>query len=211
MKIAGIVLSAGRSTRMGRPKFAVTLRGATLLVRCLDSLATASTAPLVVVARAGDQDAIATASVPHRPALTINPDPDRGMLSSVHAGLSAAGVGRPGEAGATWAFVLPIDCPGVTPSTCALLSAAVRGTEAAAAVPEHRGRRGHPVLLGSEVARSIQATVEAEDGGTLAQVLAEFGDRVRVVPVDDEAVTDNVNRPGDVERLRERLQEEDDR
>lgn len=202
------MLSAGRSSRMGRPKFGVDLPGGTLLAGCLHALHEAGAAPLVVVGRAGDEQALLAAAAPHAPDLAINPDPDRGMLSSVDAGLRAVRAAWSGPS-EPWSFVLPVDCPRVRPATCALLLAAVRGTEAAAALPEHRGRRGHPVLLGPDVARSIEAAVEAGAELTLAQVLAEFGERVRVVPVADAAVTDNVNRPGDVQRLRERLQEED--
>ncbi len=195
---------------MGQPKFAIDLRGRTLLRRCLDTLAAGGASPILVVGRTDSAAALALAAGPDV-IVAINPDPDRGMLSSVHAGLRTAADNPSAPAGDLWCYVLPVDCPAVLASTCALLSAAVHGTEAAAAIPEHRGRRGHPVLLGPEVARSVREAVEADGGGTLAQVLAAFGERVCVVPVDDSAVTDNVNRPGDVQRLRERLQEEDGR
>jgi len=62
-------------------------------------------------------------------------------------------------------------------------------------------------LLGPDVAQAIRASVDRGAGETLAGVLEAFGARVLIVPVGDLAVVDNVNRPGDVERLRARLQE----
>ena len=202
MKIAAVVLSAGRSVRMGRPKSSVDLLGETLLSRGLGALFRAGADPLIVVGRPGDDETLRRAGAGHRFAIAHNPKADRGMLSSVDVGMRAAR-----EAGARWAWVLPVDCPAVRATTCALLADAVRGTETAAAVPEHDGRRGHPVLLGPDVAQAIRASVDRGAGETLAGVLEAFGARVLIVPVGDLAVVDNVNRPGDVERLRARLQE----
>ena len=191
---------------MGEAKASVKLAGRTLLQRCLDALKAAGASSLVVVGRPGGAPALRTAAPDHGFTVAINPDPGRGMLSSVDAGLRAASA-----ANGTWAWLLPVDCPLVSPAACALLSAAVHGTEAAAAVPEHGGRRGHPALLGPEVAWAVREAVEADAGRTLAQVLAGFGERVSIVPVDDAAVADNINRPDDVLRLRARLQEEQGR
>lgn len=202
MKIAAVVLSAGRSLRMGRPKSSVDLLGETLLTRCLGALEGAGAAPLIVVGRPEGDQTLRRAAPGRRFTIAHNPDADRGMLSSVDVGIRAARA-----AGAAWAWVLPVDCPAVSAATCALLADAVRGTETAAAVPEHDGRRGHPILVGPAVARAIGAAVDRGAGETLAGVLEAFGDRVRIVPVVDLAVVDNVNRPGDVERLRARLQE----
>lgn len=202
MKIAAVVLSAGRSVRMGRPKSSVELLGETLLTRCLDALEGAGAAPLIVVGRPGGDEALRRSASGRRFTIAHNRDADRGMLSSVDVGMQAAR-----EAGAEWAWILPVDCPAVSASTCALLADAVRGTDTAAAVPEYDGRRGHPVLLGPDAARTARASVDRGAEETLAGVLETFGDRVLIVPVRDLAVVDNVNRPGDVERLQARLQE----
>ncbi len=202
MKIAAVVLSAGRSVRMGRPKSSVDLLGETLLARCLGALEGAGAAPLIVVGRPEGDETLRRAAPGRRFTIAHNRDADRGMLSSVDAGMRAAQ-----KAGAAWAWILPVDCPAVSAATCALLADAVRGTETAAAVPEHDGRRGHPVLLGPDAAQAVRASVGRGAEGTLAGVLGTLGDRVLIVPVGDLAVVDNVNRPGDVERLRARLQE----
>lgn len=197
--VAAVVLAAGRSRRMGVPKQGVLLAGRTLLHRALDTLEEAGAAPLVVVIAPG---AAADGAAARGARVVTNPDPARGMLSSVLTGLSAARA-----AGAPWALVLPVDCPRTAPSTAALLMAAVRGTEAAAAVPEHAGRRGHPVLVGPAAFDEVHGAVARGDDRTLADVLAALGDGVRVVPVDDPAVLDNVNRPADLERLADAVEE----
>lgn len=74
---------------------------------------------------------VAKASVIH------NPDFDKGMLSSVVAGLRAVTEER--------CFILPADCPLV----CRDVPQRMLEVDAEAVIPEHGGRPGHPVLIGS--------------------------------------------------------------
>ncbi len=66
-----------------------------------------------------------------------NPDFDKGMLSSVVAGLRAVTEER--------CFILPADCPLV----CRDVPQRMLEVDAEAVIPEHGGRPGHPVLIGS--------------------------------------------------------------
>ena len=185
---------------MGRPKQSVVIDGRSLLDWSLDCFEGLGGESIVVLAPGSEAPS-------ERAELRriVNPHPDRGMMSSIAAGLAALANDD------AWAFVLPVDCPGVRAQTAALLIDAVRGTESAAAVPMFRGRRGHPVLLGPPAVSAALRAAEHPGGApssrttgaaSLANVLAELGDAVRIVPVDDPGVLGNVNRPEDVERLR---------
>ncbi len=86
--IAGIILSAGASSRMGTPKALLEFHGETFLDRLIRLFSEAGVAPIVVLGhhaeqiRSGIQRAADATFV-------VNPDPARGMLSSLQCGLEA--------------------------------------------------------------------------------------------------------------------------
>src|SRR5215831_17724193 len=84
---AGILLAAGRSSRMGRCKAALEIGGVSFVARCVQTYAEAGLDPIVVVV--GEAREEVTAALPARIAvrLTVNPNPERGQLSSLHEAL----------------------------------------------------------------------------------------------------------------------------
>lgn len=126
----GIVLAAGAGTRFGRPKADVPLNGERLLDRAVRVLHAGGCAEVIAVVRAGTQ-------VPDARAV-LNPDPDRGMSSSLRLGLAAAA-----ETAAKRAVVILVDMPGITAAAVATVAA---GT-AAVTIAGYGGRRGHPIAF----------------------------------------------------------------
>ncbi len=81
----------------------------------------------------------------------MNPDPQRGMSSSVHVGLATAqDDGLPGGV-----FVFPVDVPLVHARTIRLLGRALDRGPDVWVRPVFRGECGHPVALGSGVVSAI--------------------------------------------------------
>ena len=111
--IPGLILAAGRSTRMGRSKALLPVKeGGPSFVRHLtQTLLEGGVADVIVVGRPDDEplrreiDDIAVRFV-------ANHDADSGQLSSVIAGLNAAD--RPGVGGV---LVTPVDAPLVSAAT----------------------------------------------------------------------------------------------
>ncbi len=93
-----------------------------------------------IIAVVGDETkrALVDATSPVTLRLVINPDPGRGMLSSVLAGLDEAE-----RLGARAALIHPVDHPLVAPATISAVLAALR-QGARLAIPSVDGRRGHP-------------------------------------------------------------------
>src|SRR5713101_5247929 len=86
--VAGLVLAAGLSTRMGRNKQLLQLRGETMVARAARTAHEGGLSPVVVVL--GHQADLVRAAVAHLPVLTVeNPSPERGMASSVREGIAA--------------------------------------------------------------------------------------------------------------------------
>jgi molybdenum cofactor cytidylyltransferase len=92
--IAAIVLAAGRSSRLGRPKQLLPLQGEPLLRFTLQRILTTSLdAVYVVVGHHADEIADAISDLPVK--IVHNPDAAQGQSTSVLAGLRAAATANP--------------------------------------------------------------------------------------------------------------------
>ena len=103
MVVPGIVLSGGRSSRMGRPKALLPAGAETFVGRIVRTLRAGGVGELLVVAPTADLAArIGAALAAHAapPRIVVNPDPARGQLSSLLVGLEVLdprGEAPPGE------------------------------------------------------------------------------------------------------------------
>lgn len=105
MSVAAIVLAAGSSRRLGRPKQDIVIAGETLLRRAVRLAREASLSPVVVVTRAGtecseilDSDCAVV--------IAINHEADEGLASSIRCGISLAS-----NRGVAGAVILACDQP----------------------------------------------------------------------------------------------------
>lgn len=145
--VAGVVLAAGAGRRMGAPKAGVRLAGTRLLDRAVAVLRAGGCAPLYAVVR--DGTAVEGA------AAVVNPDPDRGMRSSLACALDAAGA-------ADALAVLLVDLPGVGADAVAAAIGAWRPGRVA--VPVFGGRRGHPIVMAPAQWRAALAAADDDEG-----------------------------------------------
>ena len=177
---------------MGRPKALLPLgASAEPFVRVIcDVLVAAGVSPLAVVTRAelvGDLTGVLPGIN-----LVVNPDPDRGQLSSLQTGLEALG---PRDA----ALVTLVDLPRFRPSTVASLLTAWHETHAPLVRPAHQGRHGHPVIFGAPLIDALRAAnVELGAKPVVHRFLAD----AISVPVDDPGTVDDIDTPEAYERLR---------
>lgn len=143
--LAGVVLAAGYSSRMGAFKPLLPLPGGQVLERCLVGLAAAGvTDVLVVTGHRAEEVEAALAGTAARP--VRNPAFDLGMFSSVAAGVRAAA-----ESGAAAVMLWPVDTPLVRPATVRAIANAwvADARPGRVLVPAFRGRPGHPPVIGA--------------------------------------------------------------
>ncbi len=190
-----VIPAAGASRRMGRAKLLLPLGATTLVGATVGALVAGGATPVCLVVRPEDGPL-------HRWAAerglrwAENPAPDRGMLSSILAGIEAlGGAARLAEAGEPL-LVCPADLPGLAASTVAAVAERLRAG-ATLAVPVHAGRRGHP--LGIAAAR-LPELPGLDPAVGLHQLLARHPDEVAAVPVDDPGCVGDVDTPADYER-----------
>src|SRR5262245_22292228 len=89
--IPGIVLAAGASSRMGRPKALLMTGGRTFVRRILDTLREAGVRDAIVVVRPDADTVVHEISLAGFGRAVVNADPARGQLSSLVTALDAIG------------------------------------------------------------------------------------------------------------------------
>lgn len=142
--VAGIILAAGMSTRLGRPKQLLPLGGQTVLWwTARHALDSCLSSVLVVIGSEADRVRDALGSLPVR--LVENPAYGTGQASSLRAGIAAL----PDEIGA--AVMLLGDQPELDPAAIDAVIARWRETGAPVVMAAYRDRRAHPVLLAREL------------------------------------------------------------
>jgi len=177
----GLVLSAGASSRMGRPKALCMLGGETFVARLVTAMAAAGCAEVVVVVGAHAAEIAPAVPAPGR--VVVAGEWRRGMRASLAAGLAAL---PPGPV-----LLTHVDRPWVAPSTWAALIEA-KGL----VIPVYRGRGGHPIRLPDALRRRLSTA----DDTPLRDIVRAA--RPRRLAVDDVGVTINANTPADLARLR---------
>lgn len=188
--VFGVVLAAGRSTRMGTPKALLESDGRTLLARATAALLQGGCERVLIVVSEAMPEVVTAAGR----AGTVVPVPDLPGAEPVDS-LRAALAALPADAAA--AVVLPVDCPFVRPATVTTLIDRVRAGDAAAVVPVWHGADGHPVALHPRLFARIAGESLPEGLRTL---LADGGAGIVRLAVDDEAVTVDLDTPADAAR-----------
>lgn|SRR5664279_2521571 len=149
---------------MGAPKACLVLDGTRLLDRAVNVLREGGCDPVIAVVRAGVEAPGAQ--------VVVNPDPARGMRSSLELALTAAG-----EAEAL--AVLLVDVPGV-------LASAVRAViqtwrPGRVAVARYGVRRGHPTVMAPDLWRAALEIADSDEGArALLAARPDLVDEVQV-------------------------------
>jgi CTP:molybdopterin cytidylyltransferase MocA len=190
-RVAGIILAAGASQRMGTPKALLDYRGETFAARLVRVLGGVCGPVWVVLGHHAEQ---IRPHVPGGARVAINPDPDRGQLSSLQTAL--AQLPRESEG---FAFI-PVDCPAVAESTVAALARAFarRTPGTLLVIPRMDGQRGHPVFAARAIAEELLALAPS---ATARDVVHRHVSRTEYVEVDDAGIFADIDTPEAYRRL----------
>lgn len=185
MKATAIVLAAGESRRMGALKPLLPFGGSTVIEIVVSALLQCPLEEVLVVLghRAEEIERQLTG---RRVRVVPNAEYRSGMLSSIQAGVAAAGPGT------DWFVIALGDQPSLSaPLTALLIELATQGS-AGIVVPSIGGRRGHPLLIHRRYRTEI-GELSAQIG--LKELLQRYPDDIYHVVVEDEAVLRDIDTP----------------
>ena len=186
---AAVILAAGAGRRLGGvAKALLPYRGRSYLATIAAAARAVGLVDAVVVVGAPFGAEVAAHARQLGLRVRVNPDPSRGMASSVALGFAAI---ANGPAAAAWLW--PVDHPAVAEATLRALLAAIADHQVAQ--PRHRALGGHPPLI----ARALWPRLAAcggEPGG--ARDVLRAASRI-AVEVDDPGVARDVDTPADRE------------
>ena len=187
---AAIVLAAGLSVRMGRPKLLLELDGRPIIRHAVERVISAGIRHVFIVA-GPEQEALSRAleGLPVR--FVVNPTPEAGQGSSVSAGVRAL------PAGTTAVLIALGDQPGVPPEVIPALFEALKMTGKSIAAPRYADGLGNPVLFAASVLPEL--LVLPGDRGARAVVLRDPS-RLALVDIHSPMPRD-IDTPEDYESL----------
>jgi molybdenum cofactor cytidylyltransferase len=189
--ISAIVLAAGKSERMGRPKALLEFRGRTFLENILDTISRSSIEHTSIVVGHHRREIV---NAVQSDSIVFNPDYEQGMVTSLQTGIRAL---PPESIGA---FLFLVDHPVVDVETIEAMIP--RAAPSRIVQPTFEGRRGHPVFLGIDVLQEILGLPSSQGADV---VVRREPDRIIEIPVNAPGVLIDVDTPEEYEKLRKRF------
>ena len=185
-----VILAAGMGSRLGGVCKALLTdsEGQSYLARCVLTARAAGVHDIVVVVGSPFGDEVCVEAQRLQVSVTSNPEPKRGMASSVSFGFSHV---AEHFASADCALLWPVDHAHVRSETLDTLFA----EQGDIVVPTHQGRGGHPTLFSRALWPELVACTGAPDGAR--SVVCAQAERVTRVEVADPGVVRDVDEPGD--------------
>lgn len=189
--IVAVVLSAGESSRMGRPKALLPVGETFFLERIVTALRATKVQKILVVL--GHNAATLGEKIKRLPIeIVVNPNYSLGQLSSLHVALRAL------EDSTVDGIVLHlVDHPFIDPALVNRMIDAFYLSKKAIVVPVCRGRRGHPVIFSRDLFPELLAA--PLDQGAKTVVRAHASETLELETA-DEGITCDIDTPEDYRR-----------
>ena len=194
--IPAVILAAGKSSRMGRPKATLPLdEGDTFLSRIIRTLHDARVDDVVVVLGHDPDPILKSLSIVDGAfRVVLNEEYESGQLSSVLAGLRA--IDRPGV---TAMMLTLVDVPLTSAHTVRAVLERYRTSGVPVVRAVSRGRHGHPVIVDRSLFPLIRAA-DPEQG--MKPIVRAHVSPAGDVEVEDEGAFSDVDTPEDYEKVR---------
>jgi len=173
---------------MGRPKLLLPVNGRPLVAGVVEALRGGGVREIVLVTAPGDQN-LQDWARQNGVTVAINPDPDRGMLSTIQEGIAALKNSKD-----EILLVSPADLPHLQSETVSNLLRKMIETGAPLAVPTFHGKRGHPLAIAPGLIPEID-TLDPNVG--LKQLRDRHEAELLEIEVEDAGVVQDVDTPED--------------
>ena len=194
---AAVILAAGQSARIGRPKALLDLDGRTFLEHVIATVRSAAIRNVMIAIAHDDDKILKICELTKINVIYNTATPVAVPLGSIKAAIRHI-INQSVDSLLVW----PVDQPHVLQETVSSLLAAFLRFRKGVTVPVFNGRRGHPVIFGRAVFEELLGA--PADLGARAVVRADPG-RVCEVLVEDPAILEDIDTPADYEAMLARL------
>ena len=195
MKINGIILAAGLSSRMEAFKPLLKLKGKTMIEHSVDSMFHAGVKQVIVVLgyRAEEVEALLRDQYDRSRLVFIHNRKyaETDMLTSIKIGISSLNT-------CDAFYLLPGDMPAIHTNTFLAVKKALCRTHAMVAFPTIDGHRKHPPLISW---KCIDTICKFDRTGGLREVWKQFENQIVTVPVEDVGCMIDADTKTDYNRL----------
>ena len=188
--IAAVVLAAGESSRMGRPKALLPIDGVRFIEKIVSSFQSTKVGKILVVL--GHNAEEMRQKIADLPVLiVVNNEYKKGQLSSLVAAIRDIQA-QQSSAELDGILVHLVDHPYVNPILVDVMIDRFYESKKLIVVPRYHGRRGHPVIFSRSLFSELQDT--PLDQGAKAVVHAHQKDTLEI-DTEDEGVTIDIDTP----------------
>lgn len=164
MKVEGIILAAGLSSRIGKNKMILDIGGKTVIDRCIEGMYGVCSR-IIVVGGHRTQDIKYIIDQYEKVELVYNPDYLEGMFSSVMKGVA--------QVRGQGVFLIPGDYPAVKKTTYK----DILGVDKDIVVPLYNKEKGHPLFMKYPLVKELLAS-------NAYQTLRDFVNKKGYTPID---------------------------
>jgi len=185
--IVAVVLSAGESSRMGRPKALLPIDGQTFIERIVGALKRGGIERIVVVLGFNADEL--RQHISHLPVeILVNPDHKLGQLSSLQVAVRHLQAAQDCDG----VMIHLVDHPYIEAKLVSLMLQRFDESKWSIVVPRHQGKRGHPVIFSRAL---FDELLDAPlDQGAKAVVNAHRQDTLEI-ETDEAGITVDIDTP----------------
>jgi molybdenum cofactor cytidylyltransferase len=196
--IIAVILSAGESSRMGRPKALLPIDGVRFIEKIVTALKSTRVNEIVtVLGHNADEMRQKISDLPVT--IVVNPDYKQGQLTSLIAAIRNIESGEKYRVDAI--LVHLVDHPYINADLVNVMIDRFYETKKLIVVPRHQGRRGHPVIFSRALFPELLAAPVDQGAKT---VVHAHRDQTLEIDTDDAGVTVDIDTPEEYRKHVER-------
>jgi len=193
-KVAGIILAAGTSTRMGEPKQLLFYKGKPMLANIIEHALKSNLDEVIVVLGYQSEEIRKKIQLDHVNTV-LNTDYENGQSTSLKSGIDAVSPNYDGV------LFLLCDMPFIDDTIINVVIASYKKTQKDIVTVSCQGRSCHPVLFDRSLFPELKQ-IPAKDEGARS-ILKKFPDRIENVSITDDRILRDVDTKDDYLRLQE--------
>lgn len=184
--VSVILLAAGESKRMGKPKLLLPFGKGTVLGQTIDNLLSSKVGEVIVVVGYRAQGMIK--AIANRPVkVVVNPFYHQGMSTSIVTGLNLV------DDKAQWLMIALADQPLINSKTFNRLIKESLGADKGIIIPIYGGKRGNPIIFSTKYKEEL-LSLKGDVGGR--QIIKQHPDDILEVATDSESINIDIDTMG---------------